>query len=84
VRREILKIWICWVAVIALLVAVTWALMMVPLPGGSAGAPTLNDLLSFLAHIGVFGTIKLLAVLLLQPIVLTYIARLRGGSKGGV
>ena len=62
-----------WLVAMALLVAVTWALAMVPLPGGSSGSPTLEDILGYFGHIGVFGTIKVVAVLFLPPIALTYL-----------
>jgi hypothetical protein len=57
----------------ALLVAITWVLMMFPLPGGSSGTPTLGDLLGFFVAIGVFETMKILAVVLGPPIVMSYI-----------
>lgn len=71
-RFRITAIWIMWLLVMAVLVAVTWVLMMFPLPGGSSGTPTLEDIMGFLAHIGVSGTITILAVVFLPPIVLTY------------
>lgn len=72
-RFRIAGIWIMWVLVMAVLVGVTWVLMMFPLPGGSSGTPTLEEIVGFLAHVGVIGTIKILAVLFLPPIVLTYL-----------
>jgi hypothetical protein len=72
-RFRVASIWIMWLVIMAGLVAVTWVLMMFPLPGGSSGTPTLEDILGFMAHVGVVGTIKILAVLFLPPIVLTYL-----------
>lgn len=72
-RSRIASIWIMWLLVMAVLVGVTWVLMMFPLPGGSSGTPTLEDIVGFLAHVGVIGTITILAVLFLPPIVLTYL-----------
>jgi hypothetical protein len=72
-RSRIGSIWIMWLLVMAVLVGVAWVLMMFPLPGGSSGTPTLADIVGFLAHVGVLGTIKILAVLFLPPIVLTYL-----------
>lgn len=71
-RSNVIRIWLVWLLVMGLLVAVTWALLMVPLPGGSSGTPSFGDILGYFAFIGVFGTIKLLAVLFLPPIVLTW------------
>lgn len=76
-RQAILKIWICWLIVILLLAASIWILLRFPTPGGSADTLTLDGLLGFSAHIGIFGTIKMLAVILLPPVVLTYIAWIR-------
>ena len=72
-RSRIARIWLWWLLVMALLVAVTWGLAMVEFPGGASGSPTLADLLGFFAHVGVWGTIKILSVLFLPPIVLTYV-----------
>jgi hypothetical protein len=72
-RSRIPSIWIMWLVIMAALVGVTWVLMMFPLPGGSSGTPTLEDIVGFMAHVGVVGTIKILAVLFLPPIVLTYL-----------
>jgi hypothetical protein len=69
---KIRKIWIVWLLAMAVLVATTWALLQIELPGGSSGTPTLEEFLGFFGHIGVFGTIRVLAVLFLPPVVLTY------------
>ena len=83
-RSRITRIWLWWLLAMALLVAVTWALAMVELPGGASGSPTLADVLGFFAHIGVWGTIKILAVLFLPPIVLTYLEIRKQRDNGGL
>ncbi len=82
-RSRITRIWMVWLLAMALLVAVTWALAMFEFPGGTSGTPTLEDILGFFAHVGVSGTIKILAVLFLPPIVLTYLEiRKARGHRG--
>ena len=68
---RIRNIWLVWLLVMALLVGITWLLMLFPLPGGSAGTPTFEEFLGFFEHIGVLGTIEILVGLLAPPIVLT-------------
>lgn len=70
-RSRITRIWVVWLLAMALFFAVTWALAMFPLPGGSS--PALEDIPDFFADVGIIGTIKILAVLFLPPIVLTYL-----------
>lgn len=45
--------------------------------------PTLEDVLGFFGHIGVFGTIKMLGVLFLPPIVLTYLENRKARRERG-
>ena len=73
-RRKIAGIWLIWVVAMILLAAITWALAMIAMPGGSSGTPAPEDVFGFFAHIGIWGSIKLLAVLFLPPIVLTILA----------
>lgn len=70
-RSRITRIWVVWLLAMPLFAAVMWAVMMFPLPGGSS--TTLEDVLNFFADIGIIATIKILAVLFLPPIVLTYL-----------
>ena len=70
-RSRIIRIWLVWLLGMALFAAVMWAAVMFPLPGGSA--PTLEDIPDFFAYVGIGGTIKILVVLFLPPIVLTYL-----------
>lgn len=72
-RSKITGIWFVWLLGMALFAAVMWVAVMIPFPGGSSGSPTLEDILDFVAYVGVIGTIKILAVLFLPPIVLTYL-----------
>ena len=85
-HSKIRRIWMAWLGAMVLLVAATWALAMVPLPGlSSSSSPTIEDVLGFFRHIGIFGTVKMIAVLFLPPIVLTYLETrkiIRNGVAG--
>ncbi len=61
-----------WLFVLAVLAGVLWVLFMFPLPGGSAGIPTREEVLELFAHLGVGGTITIFAVVFLPPVLLTY------------
>ena len=61
-----------WLLVMAVPAGVMWVLFMFPLPGGSSGLPTLEEVLELLAHIGIGQTIAIFAVVFLPPILLTY------------
>lgn len=71
-RFNIACIWLMWLFVMAVLAGVMWVLFMFPLPGGSSGTPTLEEVLELFAHLGVSGTITIFAVVFLPPILLTY------------
>lgn len=71
-RFNIVCIWLMWLFVMAVLAGVMWVLFMFPLPGGSSGIPTREEVLELFAHLGVGGTITIFAVVFLPPIVLTY------------
>ena len=71
-RFKIALIWLMWLLVMAVLAGVMWVLFMFPLPGGSAGLPTLDEVLELFAHIGIGQTITIFAVVFLPPILLTY------------
>jgi hypothetical protein len=79
---RITRIWVLWLSAMAVFFGVTWALAMFPLPGGSA--PVLEDIADFFADIGIIATLKILAVLLLPPIVLTYIEVMRTRRNRGL
>ena len=71
-RFNIALIWLMWLLVMAVLAGVMWVLFMFPLPGGSSGVPTLEEVLELFAHLGVGQTITIFAVVFLPPILLTY------------
>jgi hypothetical protein len=71
-RFNIVCIWLMWLFVMAVLAGVMWVLFMFPLPGGSSGTPTLEEVLELFRHLGVSGTITIFAVVFLPPILLTY------------
>jgi hypothetical protein len=70
---RIARIWTIWFVVMSAVVAATWLLIAFPLPGGSSDTPRLADLFGFFTAIGVWGTIKVLGVVFLPPIVMTYV-----------
>jgi hypothetical protein len=80
---EIRKIWIVWLLVMAVLSAMTWALLQIELPGGSSGTPTLEEFLGYFGHIGVFGTIRVLAFIFLPPVVLTWLEIIKARRRHG-
>jgi hypothetical protein len=64
-----MRIWVVWLLAVALMAAALWVLLMFPLPGGSAA--TVEDIPGVLAAIGIIEMMKIVAVLLLPPIVMT-------------
>lgn len=72
-RFKIAQVWLMWLLGMAVLAGVMWVLFMFPLPGGSSGLPTLEDVLELVEQLGVSGAITILAIVFLPPILLTYI-----------
>lgn len=80
---KIARIWFMWLLVMAVLAGVMWVLFMFPLPGFSSGVPTIDDVLEYLAYIGVGGTITVFAAIFLPPIFLTYVEIWKARRSGG-
>src|SRR5688500_2233458 len=72
-RFKIARVWLMWLLGMAVLAGVMWVLFMFPLPGGSSGLPTLEEVLELAEQLGVSGTITIVAIVFLPPILLTYI-----------
>src|SRR5688572_22533767 len=72
-RFKIARVWLMWLLGMAVLAGVMWVLFMFPLPGGSSGLPTLEEVLELAEQLGVSGMITILAIVFLPPILLTYI-----------
>lgn len=70
-RFNILCIWLMWLLVMAALAGVMWVLFTFPLPGGSSGTPTIDEVMELVRHLGASGTITIFAVVFLPPILLT-------------
>jgi hypothetical protein len=83
-RFKILGIWLTWLFVMAVLAGVMWVLFMFPLPGGSSGLPSREEVLALFAHLGVGGTITIFAVVFLPPILLTYFEIWKARHSGGL
>ena len=82
-RFNIALIWLMWLLAMAALAGVMWVLFMFPLPGGSAGVPTLEEVLELFAHLGVGQTITIFAVVFLPPILLTYFEMWKARRSNG-
>ena len=83
-RFNIVGIWLTWLFVMVVLAGVMWVLFMFPLPGGSSGIPSLEEVLGLFAHLGVGGTITIFAVVFLPPILLTYFEIWKARRSGGL
>lgn len=83
-RFKIAQVWLMWLLGMAVLAGIMWVLFMFPLPGGSSGLPTLEEVLELVAQLGVSGTITILAIVFLPPILLTYIEIWRTRRSRGI
>jgi hypothetical protein len=83
-RLNIAKIWLAWLCVMAALAGMTWVLFMFPLPGGSAGLPTLEEVVEYFAYIGVGATLTVFAVIFLPPILATCFEIWKAPRSGGL
>ncbi len=80
-RFKIARVWLMWLLGMAVLAGVMWVLFMFPLPGGSSGLPTLEEVLELVEQLGVSGTITILAIVFLPPILLN---TSRSGGHGAL
>ena len=83
-RFSIAGIWLTWLFVMVVLAGVTWVLFMFPLPGGSSGVPSREEVLQLFADLGVGGTITIFGVVFLPPILFTYFEIWKGRHSGGI
>ena len=83
-RSTIAGIWLTWLLVMAVLAGVMWVLFMFPLPGGSSGLPSREEVLQLFAHLGIGGTITIFGVVFLPPILLTYFEIWKARRSGGL
>jgi hypothetical protein len=64
-RLKISGIWLMWLLAMVVLAGVMWVLFMFPLPGFSSSIPAAEEVLELFAHVGVGGTLTLLAAVFL-------------------